>query len=133
MNENHPYGNPYGQQEIGREIYSPVDGSSIDPSSSGFPFLEMGTSFDIGLAIGYFLEKSFKILLLLLGVGLVVLFVMESKGMYTVNDEALQSSVSSGVDSFQSLVGMLKERLSNMELTSGAGAVAGFFAGLKFG
>lgn len=132
MNENQPYGNPYGQEDFGREIYNPVD-ASVDASSSGFPFLEMGTSFVIGLAIGYFLKKSFKILLLLLGVGLVVLFVMESKGMYTVDDTAIQNGVSSGVDSFQSLVAMLKERLSKMELSTGAGAIAGFFAGLKFG
>ncbi|MBU1667104.1 hypothetical protein KKC13_01725 [bacterium] len=131
MNENQPYGNPYGQEQFGREIYSPD--TTVDPSGSGFPFLEMGTSFIIGLAIGYFLKKSFKILLLLLGVGLVVLFVMESKGMYTVDDAAIQNGVSSGVNSFQSLVEMLKTRLSNMEVTTGAGAIAGFFAGLKFG
>lgn len=131
MNENQPYGNPYGQEDFGREIYTP-DGA-VDASNSGFPFLEMGTSFIIGLAIGYFLKKSFKILLLLLGVGLVVLFVMESKGMYTVDDATIQNGVSSGVDSFQSLVAMLKNRLSEMEVTTGAGAIAGFIAGLKFG
>ena len=98
-----------------------------------FPFLEMGTSFVIGLAIGYFLKKSFKFLLLILGLGLVLLFVLESQGMFHVDDQAIQNGVSSGVDSFQGVVSMLKERLSNMELTTGAGAVAGFFAGLKFG
>lgn len=98
-----------------------------------FPFLEMGTSFVIGLAIGYFLKKSFKFLLLILGLGLVLLFVLESQGMFHVDDQTIQNGVSSGVDSFQGVVSMLKERLSNMELTTGAGAVAGFFAGLKFG
>ena len=101
--------------------------------ATAFPFLEMGTSFVIGLAIGYFLKKSFKFLLLLLGLGLVVLFVLESQGYFQVNDGMIQNGVSSGVDSFQNLVGMLKERLSKMELSSGAGAIAGFFAGLKFG
>jgi uncharacterized membrane protein (Fun14 family) len=100
---------------------------------SAFPFLEMGTSFIIGLAIGYFLKKSFKFLLLILGLGLVLLFVLESNGAFHVDDQTIQNGVSSGVDTFQNLVGMLKERLSNMELTTGAGAVAGFFAGLKFG
>ncbi len=100
---------------------------------TSFPFLEMGTSFVIGLAIGYFLKKSFKFLLLILGLGLVLLFVLESRGMFHVDDQAIQNGVSSGVDSFQGVVGMLKERLSHMELTTGAGAIAGFFAGLKFG
>ncbi len=98
-----------------------------------FPFLEMGTSFVIGLAIGYFLKKSFKLLLLLLGLGLVVLFVLESQGYFQVNDGMIQDGVSSGVDSFQNLVEMLKSRLSQMELSTGAGAIAGFFAGIKFG
>ena len=105
-------------------------------SSAGdtpFPFLEMGTSFVIGLAIGYFLKKSFKFLLLILGLGLVALFILESQGMFHVDDQTIQNGVSSGVDSFQGIVGMLKERLANMELTTGAGAIAGFFAGLKFG
>ncbi|MCH9741238.1 MAG: FUN14 domain-containing protein [Epsilonproteobacteria bacterium] len=100
---------------------------------NAFPFLEMGTSFVIGLAIGYFMKKFFKILLLILGLGLVILFVMESQGVSTVNEQALENGVSAGVDSFKGLVTMLKDRLSSMNLSSGAGAVAGFFAGLKFG
>jgi uncharacterized membrane protein (Fun14 family) len=100
---------------------------------SAFPFLEMGTSFVIGLAIGYFLKKSFKFLLLLLGLGLVALFVLESQGYFQVNDGMIQNGVSSGIDSFQNLVAMLKDRLSQMEISSGVGAVAGFFAGIKFG
>ncbi|MBD3792899.1 MAG: hypothetical protein IE889_01895 [Campylobacterales bacterium] len=107
--------------------------SNTVTEQSGFPFLEMGTSFVIGLAIGYFLKKSFKLLLLLLGLGLVVLFVLESQGYFALNDQMIQNGVSSGVSSFQSLVGMLKDRLANMELTTGAGAIAGFFAGIKFG
>jgi len=102
-------------------------------TGSGIPFLEMGTSFVIGLAIGYFVKKSFKFLLLILGLGLVLLFIMESQGYFHVNDQMIQDGVSSGVDSFQNIVAMLKERLGKMELSSGVGAVAGFFAGLKFG
>ncbi|KIM09525.1 MAG: hypothetical protein KU29_01875 [Sulfurovum sp. FS06-10] len=101
--------------------------------TSGFPFLEMGTSFVIGLAIGYFLKKSFKFLLLLLGLGLVILFVLESKGTITVDDQVIQNGVSSGVSTFQSFIDMIKTRLSHMELSTGAGAIAGFFVGLKFG
>jgi len=108
-------------------------GATTAGTESAFPFLEMGTSFVIGLAIGYFLKKSFKFLLLILGLGLVVLFVMESQGMFKVDDTMIQNGVASGVDSFQGVVGMLKSRLASMELTTGAGAVAGFFAGLKFG
>ncbi len=129
MNDNQPYGNPYGQDGLGREVL----GGNVDTSGSGFPFLEMGTSFVIGLAIGFFMKKFFKILLLILGFALVALFVMESQGISTVDEHALEAGVSSGIDSFQGLAAMLKERLSNMTITGGAGAVAGFFVGLKFG
>ncbi len=129
MNDNQPYGNPYGQESIARE----VTGGNIDTSGTGFPFLEMGTSFVIGLAVGFFMKKFFKILLLLLGFALVALFVMESQGISTVDEQALEAGVSSGIDSFQGLAAMLKDRLSNMTISGGAGAVAGFFVGLKFG
>lgn len=102
-------------------------------SNSAFPFLEMGTSFVIGLAIGYFFKKFFKVLLLILGLGIVVLFVLESKGTIHVDDKMIESGVSTGVDSFQGLVAMVKDRLSHMKVSSGASAVAGFFAGIKFG
>jgi len=85
------------------------------------------------LAIGYFFKKFFKILLLILGLGIVVLFVLESKGTIHVDDKMIESGVSTGVDSFNGLVTLVKDRLSNMKISSGASAVAGFFAGVKFG
>ncbi len=98
-----------------------------------FPFLEMGTHFVIGLAIGYFMKKFFKFLLIFLGLALVILFVMESQGISTVDETSLTNGVEQGVSSFKSLTIMLKDRLGHMQPSSGVGAVAGFFAGLKFG
>ncbi len=131
MNDYQPYSNPYGQENLGREVLN--NEGAIDSSTSAFSFLEMGTSFVIGLAIGFFMKKFFKILLLILGFGLVVLFVMESQGISTVDEQALDAGVTTGIDSFKGLATMLQDRLSKMTITSGAGAVAGFFAGLKFG
>ena len=112
--------------------YHPA-GEATTAHSSPFPFLEMGTSFVIGLAIGYFFKKFFKILLLLLGLGIVILFVLESKGSIHLDDKMIENGVSNGIDSFQGLVTMVKDRLSHMKLSSGASAIAGFFAGIKFG
>ena len=120
--------------EYSLDSYNTVNtASSTSHDGSAFPFLEMGTSFVIGLAIGYFLKKFFKLFLLLTGLALVVLFVLESKGTIHIDDKMIESGVSSGVDSFQGLVAMVKDRLSNMKISSGASAVAGFFAGIKFG
>jgi uncharacterized membrane protein (Fun14 family) len=102
-------------------------------TEGGLPFMQMGISFIIGLAVGYFLKKSFKFLLLILGLGLVVLFVLESQGAFQVDDAMIKDGVSSGVSSFQNLYDMLKTRLGSMEFSSGVGAVAGLIAGLKFG
>jgi uncharacterized membrane protein (Fun14 family) len=98
-------------------------------AESPFPFLEMGTSFVIGLAIGYFLKKSFKFFLLILGLGLVLLFV---SGV-DINGQMLEDKVSDGVNIFQSFAGKLKAWLESLELSHKAGAIAGFVAGLKFG
>ncbi|MCK4441181.1 MAG: hypothetical protein KAU90_04195 [Sulfurovaceae bacterium] len=120
--------------EYAVDSYNTVNtAGSTSHQASAFPFLEMGTSFVIGLAVGYFLKKFFKLFLLLTGLALVVLFVLESKGTIHIDDKMIESGVSSGVDSFQGLVAMVKDRLSSMKISSGASAVAGFFAGIKFG
>ncbi|SFV58054.1 hypothetical protein MNB_SV-12-804 [hydrothermal vent metagenome] len=102
-------------------------------TEGGLPYMQMGTSFIVGLAVGYFLKKSFKLLLLILGLGLVILFVLESQGAFQVDDTMIKDGVQTSMNSFQNLYEMLKTRLGSMELSSGVGAVAGFLAGLKFG
>ena len=117
--------NSYGQEYIPREL--PTE--NIPADGSPFPFLEMGTSFVIGLAIGYVVKKSFKILLLILGFGLIFLYMSGAD----IDGQDLENKVSDGVNMFQSFTGKLKAWLSELELSSKAGAIAGFFAGIKFG
>ena len=117
--------NSYGQEYIPREIQT----ENIPTDGTAFPFLEMGTSFVIGLAIGYVVKKSFKILLLMLGFGLIFLYMSGAD----INGQDLENKVSDGVNMFQSFTGKLKAWLSELELSSKAGAIAGFFAGIKFG
>jgi len=98
-----------------------------------FPYLEMGAGFLIGLSIGYVLKKSFKTLLVLLGIGLIVVFVLESQGVVTLNEGGLGNILNSGMDMFKAFAGFLKDRLDNFHLGSGFSALAGFFIGLKMG
>jgi len=102
-------------------------------SQDTLPYLEMGTGFLIGLSIGYVLKKSFKILLILLGVGLITVFILESKGVITLNEEHLQATVSQGADIFKHFISFLQNRLEHFEVSSGLSAIAGFLAGLKMG
>jgi len=97
------------------------------------PWLEMGTGFLIGLAVGYFLKKSFKILLALLGVGIILIFVLESQKVVSINEEGLAQTVAAGSEQFKHFAAFLKERLSRLSFSSTGSAVAGFFAGLKMG
>jgi len=99
----------------------------------GIPYLEMGGGFLIGLSIGYVLKKSFKILLILLGISLITIFVLESQGVITLNEAGLQESVSNGMEMFKHFLGFLKDRLSNFKVAGGLSAVAGFAVGLKMG
>ena len=117
--------NDYGQEYIPREVS--VD--KIPTEDAPFPFLEMGTSFVIGLAIGYVVKKSFKILLFMLGAGLIFLYLSGAD----INGADLENKVSDGVNMFQSFSGKLKTWLSELELSNKAGAIAGFFTGIKFG
>ena len=95
------------------------------------PYLEMGSSFLIGLAVGFFIKKSFKAVLFILGFSLLVAFYMESQGIFTINDKVLEESISNGADYFNFLVASVKERITSFQ--SGVGALAGFVVGLKLG
>ena len=95
------------------------------------PYLEMGSSFLIGMAVGYFIKKSFKAVLFILGFSLIVTFYMESQGIFTINDKVLEESITNGSKYFDFLVASVKERITSFQ--SGLGALAGFVVGLKFG
>ena len=98
-----------------------------------FPYLEMGSGFMIGLSVGYVVKKSFKLLLLLTGVALIGMFVLETKGVITLNKSSLDQNVSWIFEGFKYFVLFLKDRLSALNIAGGAGAVAGFAVGLKMG
>ena len=97
------------------------------------PWLEMGSGFMIGLSVGYFFKKSFKILLLLIGIAIVFVFWLESRHVVSINETELSHTVSQGTELFKEFADFLKTRLSRLNVAGSASAVAGFFAGLKMG
>jgi len=116
-----------GQDTYYRDI--PME-EAISPDTP-LPYLEMGSSFVIGLAVGFFIKKSFKMVLFILGFALIASFYMESQGIFTINDKVLEESISNGMQYFDYLVAAVKERITSFQ--SGVGAVAGFVVGLKLG
>lgn len=118
------YTNNYSEPSV----YGDVPPATID---SPLPFLEMGTSFTIGLAVGFFIKKSFKAVLFILGFALVITFYMESQGIFTINQELLEQNIAAGSEYMDYLVSSIKDRVTSFE--SGIGAGAGFLVGLKIG
>ncbi len=99
----------------------------------GIPYLEMGSGFMMGLSVGYVVKKSFKLLLLLLGLAVIVIFVLENKGILVLNEAALDQSVALGTERFRQFALWLQERLGALKVAGGASAAAGFLVGLKMG
>jgi len=123
-----------GMQKMGyQDAYSePSVYNTPAPSlDSPIPYLEMGTGFIIGLAVGFFIKKSFKAVLFILGFALVITFYMESQGIFSINEQILEQQIAQGAEYFDYLVAALKERVTSLE--SGVGAGAGFLVGLKLG
>ena len=119
-----------GQENIYRDI--PIEQMEQNISTdTPLPYLEMGSSFLIGLAVGFFIKKSFKIVLFILGFALISTFYMESQGIFTINNDVLEQSIASGAKYFDFLVASVKERITSFQ--SGVGALAGFVVGLKLG
>ncbi len=124
------YADTMGQSAYYRDI--PLDNvESATSASHPIPYLELGSSFTIGLAVGFFVKKSFKAVLFILGFALIIMFFMESQGIFTINDKVLEQSIAQGSDYFQYLVASVKERITSFQ--TGVGALAGFVVGLKLG
>jgi uncharacterized membrane protein (Fun14 family) len=116
-------------EKLNQGNYEPVNGTAT--ADSPIPYLELGSSFLIGLAVGYFIKKSFKIVLFILGFSLILIFFMESQDILTVNDQVLEKSISTGSTYFEFLVSSIQDRITSFQ--TGIGAGAGFLVGLKIG
>jgi len=106
------------------------DSSSILDS---IPFGQISSGFFIGLAVGYFFKKSLKILLLLFGLLIVILFALQAYEVIQISSDTLLSGTDKLIILIKAVGSFLKEQLSFLELSGGAGAVAGFLVGLKMG
>jgi len=119
-------------QKMGQDTYyRDIPMENNISADTPLPYLEMGSSFVIGLAVGFFIKKSFKMVLFILGFALILSFYMESQGIFTINDKVLEDSISNGMQYFDYLVAAVKERITSFQ--SGVGALAGFVVGLKLG
>ncbi len=94
---------------------------------------QMGAGFLLGLSVGFFFKKSFKIMLFFLGLGVVVLFLLDSNNIVTVNSDTILGTFDKIALMLKHFATFLQHKLSNLELEGGAGAIAGFLVGIKAG
>lgn len=102
-------------------------------NKENIPYLEMGGSFLLGLAIGFALKKSFKIGLIILGLGLIFVFVLENQGILTLNEDSLNAQLSHVIEQSKLVIAFIKDRMGEYKTTGILSAVAGFGVGLKIG
>jgi len=100
---------------------------------SMIPFGKISTGFFIGLAVGYFLKKSLKLVLLLFGLLIVVLFALQSQDIIHINNNGLIGSADRLIALLKGIGSFVKENLSFLQVSGAGGALAGFFVGLKLG
>lgn len=106
--------------------------SSTDFFSTAFLLGNVGAPFLIGMAVGYFAKKMLKLALFIGGGLIVLMFVAEYYGVFTIDDNDLQAAAETASHLANESGGFLLERLSRIT-SRGLSATAGFFVGLKIG
>jgi len=61
-----------------------------------FPYMELGGTFILGFVIGFALKKGIKILMLLAGAGLILVFTLEHQGAVSINEQNLENVIAMG-------------------------------------
>ncbi len=111
--------------------------SFTDVFKPDFIIDNVGGPFIIGLAVGFFAKKMFKIALFCLGALVVVLFMLQYfdfKGSQDINfQEVGDSFIGSVKQGFELLNERLSKIQSNKKTIQGGSAVGGFFIGFKLG
>lgn len=100
--------------------------------SGSLLLITVGAPFLMGMAVGYFIKKTLKIGLFLLGLSIVLLFVAGYYGLISISGSDLTHAVERGSHAVNDFGSFLVRSLSGLGGV-GLGGVAGFFVGLKMG
>lgn len=105
---------------------------SSDIFSAAFLIPNVGAPFVIGLAVGYFAKKMLKLALFIGGGAIVLMFVSEYYGFFSLSNANLEQASNVAIEAAQSSGSFLVNRLSSIT-GKGVSSVAGFYCGLKMG
>jgi uncharacterized membrane protein (Fun14 family) len=104
----------------------------MNNDTSSFLLINVGAPFLIGLAVGYFIKKTLKVGLFLLGFSVVVLLVSSHYGFIEINGLNLTNTVEQGTGSINQFGSFLMNSLVGLGGVGLSGG-AGFILGLKVG
>ena len=100
--------------------------------TGSFLLVSVGAPFLMGMAVGYFMKKTLKIGLFLLGLSIVLLLVAGYYGVIHISGAELTHAVEQGTGAVNRFGSFLVNSLSGLGVV-GVGGAAGFFVGLKMG
>lgn len=100
--------------------------------NGAFLLINIGAPLLMGMAVGYFIKKTLKLGLFLLGLSIVGLFVAGYYGLIQISGPELTHAVETGTSAVNRFGSFLINTLSGLGGV-GLGGVAGFFIGLKMG
>lgn len=103
-----------------------------DYFSSAYIANSVAPSFLIGLSVGYFFKKFLKIITIIMGATILMLFIAESNNIITINNDSIIESVSQVSGHLSNLAHSIQERLKGF-ITKGISATTGFLIGVKVG
>jgi len=96
-------------------------------------FAQVSSGFLLGLSVGYFFKKGFKIMLFVLGLATVAIFWLNAQDYITVNGENIINFFDIVSVTLKKTYDFVYNNVKSLEPLGGASIVAGFVTGLKIG
>ena len=96
-------------------------------------FTQIGSGFLLGLSVGYFFKKGFKILLFLLGLATVTIFWLNAQNYITVSGDNIINIFDIISVALHNSYKFVYNNISSLEPLGGASIIVGFLTGLKIG
>jgi len=96
-------------------------------------FAQLSSGFLLGLSVGFFFKKGFKIVLFILGLVTVTIFWLNAQDYITVSGDSIVNVFDMLSITLHKSYNFLYNNITALEPLTGASIIAGFFTGLKIG
>jgi uncharacterized membrane protein (Fun14 family) len=96
-------------------------------------FAQISSGFLLGLSVGYFFKKGFKIMLFLLGLVTITIFWLNAQDYIVVSGNSIINIFDILSISLKKTYNFVYNNIASLEPLGGASIIAGFFTGLKIG